>query len=119
MWEQDYRGWSQRSLAGRRYAYVWADGVYFNVRLEDTDNKRQCILVLMGATREGKKELIAITDGYRESEQSWRELLLDVRARGLAIDPELAVGDGGSDSGAPCGRCSRRPANSGVGCTRR
>ena len=93
--EQDYRGWSQRSLAGRRYAYVWADGVYFNVRLEDTDNKRQCILVLMGATREGKKELIAITDGYRESEQSWRELLLDVRARGLAIDPELAVGDGG------------------------
>ena len=95
VWEQDYRGWSQRSLAGRRYAYVWADGVYFNVRLEDTDNKRQCILVLMGATREGKKELIAITDGYRESEQSWRELLLDVRARGLAIDPELAVGDGG------------------------
>ncbi len=95
VWEQDYRGWSQRSLAGRRYAYVWADGVYFNVRLEDTDNKRQCILVLMGATREGKKELIAITDGYRESEQSWRELLLDVRARGLAIDPALAVGDGG------------------------
>ena len=98
------QGWcGSRTTAGgrsgpspsRRYAYVWADGVYFNVRLEDTDNKRQCILVLMGATREGKKELIAITDGYRESEQSWRELLLDVRARGLAIDPELAVGDGG------------------------
>ena len=63
------------------------DGVYFNVRLEDTDNKRQCILVLMGATREGTKELIAITDGYRESEQSWRELLLDVRHRWLTIDP--------------------------------
>ena len=69
--------------------------MYFNVRLEDTDNNRQCILVLMGATRDGTKELIAITDGYRESEQSWRELLLDVRARGLTIDPELAIGDGG------------------------
>ena len=95
VWEQNYQGWSKRSLERRHYAYVWADGVYFNVRLADTDNKRQCILVLMGATREGKKELIAIADGYRESEQSWRELLLDVRARGLAIDPELAVGDGG------------------------
>ena len=70
------------------------DGVYFNVRLEDTDNKRQCILVLMGATRDGKKELIAITDGYRESEQSWRELLLAVQDRGLTIDPQLATGDG-------------------------
>ena len=95
VWEQEYHGWSKRALAGRRYVYVWADGVYFNVRLEDTDNKRQCILVLMGATREGTKELIAITDGYRESEQSWRELLLDVRHRGLTIDPELAIGDGG------------------------
>ena len=95
VWEQEYQDWSKRSLAHRSYAYVWADGVYFNVRLEDTDNKRQCILVLMGATRDGTKELIAITDGYRESEQSWRELLLDVRHRGLTIDPELAIGDGG------------------------
>ena len=95
VWEQEYHGWSKRALAGRRYVYVWADGVYFNVRLEDTDNKRQCILVLIGATREGTKELIAITDGYRESEQSWRELLLDVRDRGLTIDPDLAIGDGG------------------------
>ena len=95
VWEHEYQAWSKRSLAHRRYAYVWADGVYFNVRLEDTDNKRQCLLVLMGATRDGKKELIAITDGYRESEQSWRELLLAVRARGLTIDPELAIGDGG------------------------
>ena len=70
VWEQDYQGWSKRSLERRRYAYLWADGVYFNVRLEDTENKRQCMLVLMGATREGKKELIAIADGYRESEQS-------------------------------------------------
>ena len=95
VWEQEYQDWSKRSLAHRSYAYVWADGVYCNVRLEDTDNKRQCILVLMGATRDGTKELIAITDGYRESEQSWRELLLDVRHRGLTIDPELAIGDGG------------------------
>ena len=95
VWEQEYHGWSKRALAGRRDVYVWADGVYFNVRLEDTDNKQQCILVLIGATREGTKELIAITDGYRESEQSWRELLLDVRDRGLTIDPDLAIGDGG------------------------
>ena len=95
VWEQEYQDWSKRSLAHRSYAYVWADGVYFNVRLEDTDNKRQCILVLMGATRDGTKEFIAITDGYRVSEQSWRELLLDVRHRGLTIDPELAIGDGG------------------------
>ena len=95
VWEQEYQDWSKRSLAHRSYAYVWADGVYFNVRLEDTDNKRQGILVLMGAPRDGTKELIAITDGYRESEQSWRELLLDVRHRGLTIDPELAIGDGG------------------------
>ena len=95
VWEQEYQDWSKRSLAHRSYAYVWADGVYFNVRLEDTDNTRQCMLVLMGATRDGTKELIAITDGYRESEQSWRELLLDVRHRGLTIDPELAIGDGG------------------------
>ena len=95
VWAHEYQDWSKRSLAYTRYADVWADGVYFNVRLEDTDNKRQCILVLMGATRDGTKELIAITDGYRESEQSWRELLLDVRARGLTIDPELAIGDGG------------------------
>jgi transposase-like protein len=70
---------------------VWADGVHFNLRLE---GGRQCILVLMGATAEGKKELIAITDGFRESEQSWRELLLDCKARGLEVEPHLAIGDG-------------------------
>jgi transposase-like protein len=93
-WEDEYKEWKSRSLAGKRYVYVWADGVYFNVRLEDPGNTRQCILVLMGATAEGKKELIAAADGYRESEQSWSELLLDVRSRGMTIDPELAVGDG-------------------------
>jgi putative transposase len=91
VWEQDHEAWSKRSLAGKRYVYVWADGVHFNIRLEEG---RQCILVLMGATAEGKKELIAITDGYRESEQSWKELLLDCKARGLEIEPALAIGDG-------------------------
>jgi transposase-like protein len=94
MWEQEFATWQQRSLADRRYVYPWADGIHFNVRFEDTANARQCILVLMGATADGKKELITVQDGYRESEQSWRELLLDVRARGLTVDPALATGDG-------------------------
>ena len=91
IWEGEYEAWSKRSLEGKRYVYVWADGVHFNIRLEQD---RQCILVLMGATAEGKKELIAVADGYRESEQSWKELLLDCKARGLEIEPSLAVGDG-------------------------
>jgi transposase-like protein len=90
LWEQEYQDWSKRSLAGKQYVSVWADGVYFNIRLE---GGRQCILVLMGATAEGKKELIAVQDGQRESEQSWKELLLDVQARGLTIQPKLAIGD--------------------------
>lgn len=93
-WEGEYKDWSRRSLEGRRYVYLWADGVHFNVRLEDPGNDRQCILVLMGATVAGRKELIAIADGYRESEQSWRELLVDCKARGLAVEPKLATGDG-------------------------
>ena len=72
-WEGEHEAWGRRSLQGRRYAYVWADGVHFNTRLE---GGRQCILVLMGATAEGKKELIAVAVGYRESEQSRKELLL-------------------------------------------
>jgi putative transposase len=92
VWQQEYDGWNKRSLAGKHYVYIWADGVYFNVRLEGS---RQCILVLMGATADGKKELIAIQAGQRESELSWKELLLGVQARGLTIDPALAIGDGG------------------------
>ena len=91
IWEGEFQEWSQRSLAAKQYVYVWADGVHFNIRLEED---RQCILVLMGATADGKKELIAIQDGYRESEQSWKQLLLDVKARGLMVDPKLATGDG-------------------------
>jgi transposase-like protein len=93
-WEDEFKDWQGRSLAGKRYVYLWADGVYFNVRLEDPGNSRQCILVLMGATAEGKKELVAVSDGYRESEQSWHELLLDVQSRGLTEDPKAATGDG-------------------------
>lgn len=91
VWEQEFQEWNRRSLEGKQYVYVWADGVHFNIRLEED---RQCILVLMGATAEGKKELIAVVDGFRESEQSWKGLLLDVKARGLVIDPKLAIGDG-------------------------
>jgi putative transposase len=91
VWEDEQQAWSRRSLADKEYVYVWADGVHFNIRLEED---RQCILVLMGATADGRKELIAISDGFRESEQSWKELLLDVQARGLTIAPKLAIGDG-------------------------
>jgi transposase-like protein len=91
IWQDEYQAWSKRSLAGQRYVYVWADGVHFNIRLEE---ERQCILVLMGATPDGDKEVIAISEGYRESEQSWRALLLDCKERGLEIDPELAIADG-------------------------
>lgn len=91
IWTEEYQAWSQRSLQDKHYVYVWADGVYFNVRLE---GERQCILVLLGATADGRKELLAIQDGQRESEQSWKELLLDVQARGLTQAPALAIGDG-------------------------
>ena len=90
-WETDFREWNQRDLSMKRYVYIWVDGIHFNIRLEE---HRQCILVVMGATADGKKELLAVQDGYRESEQSWKELLLDLKARGLTADPELAVGDG-------------------------
>lgn len=91
IWQDEYQVWSKRSLVGKRYVYVWVDGVHFNIRLED---ERQCILVLMGATPDGDKEIIAISEGYRESEQSWLALLLECKGRGLEIDPELAIADG-------------------------
>ena len=91
VWAEEYRDWNQRDLADKRYVYVWADGIHFNVRLEED---RTCILVLMGATADGTKELIAVQNGYRESEISWKSLLLDVKQRGLTVDPSLAIGDG-------------------------
>jgi transposase-like protein len=93
-WRQEWAAWSKRSLTDKHYVYLWADGIYFNIRLEDPGNDKQCILVLMGATDDGEKELIAIADGYRESAQSWRELLLDIKKRGLSSAARLATGDG-------------------------
>jgi len=93
-WCVEYEQWSKRDLSGKRYVYIWADGIHAKVRLEDDANKKQCLLVLMGATADGQKELIAVLDGYRESEQSWSELLLDLKQRGLATAPKVAVGDG-------------------------
>lgn len=93
-WCVEYEQWSRRDLSDKQYVYVWADGIYTKVRLADEGGKKQCLLVLMGATPDGRKELIAVLDGYRESEQSWSELLLDLKQRGLQLDPKLAIGDG-------------------------
>jgi len=93
-WSREHEAWSRRDLSGQQYVYFWADGIHTKIRLEGPENNQQCLLVLMGATAEGKKELIAVVDGYRESEQSWYELLIDLRQRGLALAPKLAVGDG-------------------------
>ena len=90
-WQGEYEDWSKRDLTGKRYVYLWADGIYFSCRLSDD---RPCLLVLMGATEDGKKELIAMIDGQRESETSWTALLLDLKARGMSDPPKLAVGDG-------------------------
>ena len=93
-WSQEYEEWSRRDLTGKQYAYIWVDGIYANARLEDTEKRRQCMLIVMGATPDGQKELVAVVDGYRESEQSWYELLIGLKQRGLNLAPQVAVGDG-------------------------
>ena len=90
-WSDEHARWSKRDLSAKRYVYFWVDGIHVQARLEDD---AQCLLVIIGATPEGKKELVGLIDGVRESTQSWKELLLDLRRRGLAIGPELAVADG-------------------------
>lgn len=90
-WQDDLDRWQRRDLSARRYVYVWADGVYLQARMEP---QAECMLVILGATPEGKKELVGFQVGVRESAQSWRELLVDLKARGLKVPPELAVGDG-------------------------
>jgi putative transposase len=90
-WQADYDAWQRRNLSPRRYVYVWADGVYLQARMEES---AECMLVLIGATPEGKKELVGFQTGVRESAQSWRELLIEIKRRGLEIAPDLAVGDG-------------------------
>jgi putative transposase len=90
-WSDEHARWSKRDLSAKRYVYFWADGIHVQARLEDD---AQCLLVIIGATPEGKKELVGLIDGVRESRQSWRELLLDLKRRGLAVGPELSVADG-------------------------
>jgi putative transposase len=90
IWQEDFDKWQKRDLSHKRYVYIWADGIYCNVRMEE----RQCLLVIIGATEGGKKELLALNSGLRESELSWTELLLDLKHRGLKAAPELAIGDG-------------------------
>jgi putative transposase len=90
-WQGEYERWQQRDLSARRYVYIWADGVYLQARMEP---QAECMLVIIGATPEGKKELVGFQVGARESAQSWRELLVGLKARGLAMAPELAIGDG-------------------------
>jgi putative transposase len=95
IWETEYKDWAHRDLTGKHYVYFWVDGIHFNVRLEEPDTSKMCFLVIMGALENGKKELVAILDGYRESKSSWLELLLSVKQRGLTEGPKLAIGDGG------------------------
>jgi transposase-like protein len=90
-WHEELTQWQGRSLTGKRYVYFWVDGVYFETRLEEA---RHCILVIIGATADGQKELVGLWDVYRESEQSWKALLLDLQSRGLEHGPALAIGDG-------------------------
>ncbi len=90
-WKEEHRQWAKRDLSTKTYVYLWADGIHFNVRMDEANH---CVLVVIGATQDGKKELLAIQDGYRESEQSWKELLLDLKHRGLSAAPKLATGDG-------------------------
>ena len=91
VWADEHARWLKRDLSTKRYVYFWVDGIYVQARLED---EAQCLLVIIGATPEGKKELVGLADGLRESAQSWRELLFDLKRRGLAMGPQLAIGDG-------------------------
>ena len=90
-WEEEYQAWRHRDLSAKRYVYWWADGVYFNVRLDDD---RTCVVVLIGATEDGTKELLAVVDGFRESKDSWGDLFRELKAHGLTQPPKLATGDG-------------------------
>ncbi len=90
-WWDEYEAWQRRDLSARRYVYFWADGIYFSPRL---DHDKQCVLVIIAADEMGNKDIVGLMDGYRESTQSWKELLLDLKRRGLKASPELAIGDG-------------------------
>ncbi|MCK5012765.1 MAG: IS256 family transposase [Candidatus Omnitrophica bacterium] len=91
VWQKEYEQWSKRELSHKEYVYWWADGVHFNVRL---DNDRQCILVIIGVTLDGQKEIIAVSDGFRESKESWKSVIREVKRLGITTAPKLAIGDG-------------------------
>ncbi len=113
-WQAEAQAFAQRDLSGVDFVYLWADGIHVNVRLDD---QKLCLLVMIGVRADGRKELVALTDGYREAAQSWADLLRDCRRRGMHA-PVLAAGDGALGFWARCARCSRRPASSVAGSTR-
>ncbi len=113
-WKAEQRSFSERDLSQADYVYLWADGIHVNIRLEE---HKLCLLVMIGVRADGRKELVALTDGYRESAESWADLLRDCARRGMRA-PVLAMGDGALGSGARCGRCSPARENSAVGSTR-
>ena len=89
-WEEEYKEWCKQDLSDKEYVYFWVDGIYFNVRLTDD---RPCSLVVIGALSNGKKEMVAIHDGERESKLSWKTVLQDLKSRGLKTSPKLSIGD--------------------------
>ena len=103
-----YDKWSRRDLTGKQYVSIWAAGIHVRIRLADPANPKQCLLVVMGATADGQKELIAVIDGVRESKQSWLELLLDLKNRGSPFHRRSLSPMVRSASGPPCGRPTRR-----------
>src|SRR5207253_11392209 len=122
-WADEHARWQKRDLSVKRYVYFWADGIYVQARLEDD---AQCLLVIIGATPEGNKELVGLTDGVRENAQSWKGLLLDLKRRGLVIGPELAIAKPAlAKAGGALGFWQAieevwpRPAVRAAGCTRR
>jgi putative transposase len=114
-WIDEHAAWQGRDLSAKRYVYIWADGIHLEARLED---EKQCILVLIGATPEGRKELVGFTDGARESAYDWRDLLLDLKRRGLAVPPRLVIADGALGFWKLPARSGRKRASSAAGCTR-
>ena len=114
-WSGEQTRWSKRDLSAKRYVYFGVDGIHVQARL---DEAAQCLLVIIGATPEGKKELVGLIDGVRESAQSWKELLLDLKRRGLAMGPELAVADGALGFWQAVEKVWPRTRGQAVGCTR-
>ena len=111
-WEEQYREWSKRDLSDKEYVYFWVDGIYFNIRLDDEGS---CILVIIATDKHGKKELLAVSDGYRESTIGWKEMLLDLKRRGFDIGPRLAVGDGAMGFWKELRKVIRRQKNNDAG----